>query len=69
MTQSSDDMKTEIFLASVSGLYLLIYFIFALMILKMRKYKTEISVIVSMLVFLANFLVKFIIQVLMTEEN
>ena len=67
--QSSDDMKTEIFLASVSGLYLLIYFIFALMILKMRKYKTEISVIVSMLVFLANFLVKFIIQVLMTEEN
>ena len=67
--QSSDEMKTEIFLASVSGLYLLIYFIFALMILKMRKYKTEISVIVSMLVFLANFLVKFIIQVLMTEEN
>jgi len=62
-------MKTEIFLASVSGLYLLIYFIFALMILKMRRYKTEISVIVSMLVFLANFLVKFIIQVLMTEEN
>jgi hypothetical protein len=64
-----DEMKTEIFLASVSGLYLLIYFIFALMILKMRRYKTEISVIVSMLVFLANFLVKFIIQVLMTEEN
>jgi hypothetical protein len=62
-------MKTEIFLASVSGLYLLIYFIFALMILKMRRFKTEISVIVSMLVFLANFLVKFIIQVLMTEEN
>jgi hypothetical protein len=62
-------MKTEIFLASVSGLYLLIYFIFALMILKMRRYKTEISVIVSMLVFFANFLVKFIIQVLMTEEN
>jgi hypothetical protein len=64
-----DEMKTEIFLASVSGLYLLIYFIFALMILKMRRYKTEISVIVSMLVFLANFLVKFIIQVLMAEEN
>ncbi len=62
-------MKTEIFLASVSGLYLLIYFIFALMILKMRRYKTEISVFVSMLVFFANFLVKFIIQVLMTEEN
>jgi len=62
-------MKTEIFLASVSGLYLLIYFIFALMILKMRRFKTEISVIVSMLVFFANFLVKFIIQVLMTEEN
>ena len=62
-------MKTEIFLASVSGLYLLIYFIFALMILKMRRFKTEVSVIVSMLVFLANFLVKFIIQVLMTEEN
>lgn len=62
-------MKTEIFLASVSGLYLLIYFIFALMILKMRRFKTEISVIVSMLVFFANFLVKFIIQVLMIEEN
>lgn len=59
-------MITEIFLASVSGLYLILYFIFALMILKMRKYKTEISVIVSILVFLANFLVKFIIQVLMT---
>jgi len=62
-------MKTEIFLASVSGLFLLIYFIFALMILKMRRFKTEISVIVSMLVFVANFLVKFIIQVLMIEEN
>ena len=62
-------MKTEIFLASVSGLYLLIYFIFGLMILKMRRFKTEFSVIVSMLVFFANFLVKFIIQVLMTEEN
>ena len=62
-------MKTEIFLASVSGLYLLIYFIFALMILKMRRFKTEMSVIVSMLVFFGNFLVKFIIQVLMTEEN
>ena len=68
-SSATDDTGTIIVFASLAGFFLVSYFIFALMILKMKKFKTEISVIISMLVFVLNFLVKFFIQLMMIQDN